>query len=72
MFASICEDDRHDWQQQKARLGRARALGRKYIWDLQTEILKATIQEPQDQQQMDSLLLELAAAIARAQQRTGS
>ena len=36
------------------------------------EILKATIQEPQDPQQMDSLLRELAAAIARAQQRTGS
>ena len=69
MFGSICEDDRRFWQQ-KARLRRVRALERDYIWNLQTKIINATIQEPRDQQHIDSLLLDLAAATARAQQRT--
>lgn len=71
MFANMRTDNGRCWQL-RARLRRARASERKYIWALQTEILKATIQESQDQQQMDSLLRELAAAIARAQRRTTS
>ena len=69
MFANMWTDNRRYWQQ-KARLRRARALERKYIWDLQTEIINATIQEPRDQQHIESLLLDLTAATARAQQRT--
>jgi hypothetical protein len=71
MFANMWTNNQRYWQL-RTRLRRARALERKYISDLQTEIINTTIQEPRDQQQMDSLLVDLAAAIARAQQRTGS
>lgn len=71
MFANMWTDNRRYWQQ-RARLRRARALERKYIWDLQTEIINATIQEPRDQQHIDSLLLDLTAATTRAQRRTAA
>jgi hypothetical protein len=70
VFADMWTDNRRYWQQ-RARLRRPRALERKYIWDLQTEIINATIQEPRDQQHIESLLLDLTAATAGAQQRTG-
>jgi hypothetical protein len=71
MFANMWTDNRRYWQQ-KARMRRVRALERQYIWDLQTAIINATIQEPRDQRRIDSLLLDLAAATARAQRRTGA
>ena len=70
MFGRISEDDRRYWRQQ-ARFRRARALERDYIWNLQTEIINATIQEPRNQPHIDGLLRDLAAATALAQQRTG-
>jgi hypothetical protein len=71
MFECIWAEDQRYWQQ-KARLQRARALERKYIWDLQTEIINATIQDPRDQDHIDSLLRDLAAAISLARNRAGS
>ena len=71
MFADMWTDNRRYWQQ-RVRLRRARALERKYIWELQTEIINATIQEPRDQQHIDSLLLDLTTATARAHRRTAS
>jgi hypothetical protein len=68
MFGSVWADDRRYWQE-KARLRRALAFERKYIWDLQTEIINATIQEPRDQTHIDSLLRDLAGATAMARQR---
>lgn len=70
MFASIGADERRYWQH-KARLRRARALERKYIWDLQTEIINATIQDPRDQERIDSLLRDLRAATASARKSDG-
>jgi hypothetical protein len=71
MFANIWADDKRYWQE-KARSRRARAWERKYIWDLLTAIINATIEEPRDQEHIDSLLLDLTGATARARKRTGS
>ena len=71
MFANIWADDRQYWRE-KTRLRRARALERQYIWDLQTEIINATIKEPRDQEHIDSLLVDLAGATAGVRKRTDS